>query len=566
MKKNKKQGLFTAFKLLWNISNTKEKIIFISLLLLGLLRSIAKLVIPLVTACIIARFSGQPAKLFFIYFPDSISNFGLIAINFAVLFSLQIIATAVRAGTKLFSTKMMTKVNATGLSYILEDRKNFNLNMTTGEASYIIKSSSEATSSLIEAFLTNVLVPIITAIITLVYIACLNIFAFIIVLGTMGIIALIIYYRIYYDKKVFKMFEKINGKVNNHAINNIENLPIIGFIKSKMIEMDICKELNKQYYKYEKKRVSTYMTYWSLIYTTQFICTCGVCILISNNLSSATEIVSLLIVIIPYLMDIFSSIENMAFVIGNCQQHGIKISRLLMLKANPENLILLKEDINQKNDEPIKEVSKLPNDTQIEKISINNLKVSIGDFNKEYQNIDFYKGQINVLAGGSGSGKTTLINCLLGLKEYEIGDIIINDKFKLQSLFFESDKISFAFQGERFFDRSILENLMYPQKELNKRAKELVKTFELDGILNREESDPTIKNTLSGGEKKRISFIRCLSKDAQVYILDEPTNELDLKNVNKMLKEINQLKENSIVIVISHDKRVLEISDNIITL
>ena len=74
----------------------------------------------------------------------------------------------------------------------------------------------------------------------------------------------------------------------------------------------------------------------------------------------------------------------------------------------------------------------------------------------------------------------------------------------------------------------------------------------------------TIKNALSGGEKKRITFIRCLQKDADVYILDEPTNELDESNVKKIIEQLELLKTKAIVIIISHDKKILSISENII--
>ena len=72
-----------------------------------------------------------------------------------------------------------------------------------------------------------------------------------------------------------------------------------------------------------------------------------------------------------------------------------------------------------------------------------------------------------------------------------------------------------------------------------------------------------LERTLSGGEKKRINLARAFIKPADLYILDEPTNELDKKNVDIVLKILKQLKKRAIVVVISHDARVIEISDKV---
>lgn len=123
------------------------------------------------------------------------------------------------------------------------------------------------------------------------------------------------------------------------------------------------------------------------------------------------------------------------------------------------------------------------------------------------------------------------------------------------------------------FDRSVKENLMYPDSELNETALKLIKYFKLGDLLNRkytfsnnEDSEASFKNTFSGGEKRRFNLVRCLSKEAEVYILDEPTNDLDSKNVNRLIKLLNKLKNKAIVVIISHDDRLINISNNVIKL
>ena len=69
---------------------------------------------------------------------------------------------------------------------------------------------------------------------------------------------------------------------------------------------------------------------------------------------------------------------------------------------------------------------------------------------------------------------------------------------------------------------------------------------------------------MSGGEKKRISIARGLLREAKIYIFDEPTNDLDNKNAQNVIKQINKLKKNAIVIVVSHDERVMKKADQLI--
>ncbi len=558
-----KLGIRSAVKTLWKIGNTKDRCFFIFLVFAGIVRAVAELIIPLVTACIISKLSGERAEILGIYFPENISLITLILICFFVLFGFSFISTGVRALTRLFASEMKTKMNVYAEKLLLEPRKNCDLGMTKGEASYIIKSSSEYVSSFIESGIIKIICPLMTTILAIVYISTVSPLSLLILMLSLLFMVVAVFLRAHYDGRVYKKLEEIGGDINNHVLNSIENLPFISYIKSSLHEIKISKDLNKSYFKTDKKRVLTYMVYWFCVYAIQFACAVSVVFLILKGNNTNAQIAATLIVVIPYLLKIFSQVENLGAVIGDCQRYGISISRVVLIETSPESLIkpILVKDVKNYTS-----VEKLPNEIDIQKIEIQNLNVNLGEFEKTY-NCAFYKGKINCLMGLSGSGKTTLINCLLGLAEHKSGNIIINDAYQINNLFFENEKVSISFQGENFFDRSIEENVMYPLDELNDKAKSLIKTFNLQKLLDREkESGVDFKNVFSGGEKQRLSIIRCIAKQAQIYILDEPTNELDDKNVKKTITELKKLKTNAMIIVISHDKRILDIADEIVTL
>jgi ATP-binding cassette subfamily C protein len=71
---------------------------------------------------------------------------------------------------------------------------------------------------------------------------------------------------------------------------------------------------------------------------------------------------------------------------------------------------------------------------------------------------------------------------------------------------------------------------------------------------------------LSGGEKQKISIIRILLKNVPILIFDEPTSALDFSSIDVFKQVICDIKQNKIIFIISHDKQVIEIADEIINL
>ncbi len=554
-----KNSIISAFKLIWKVSNKKERFYLIGLFFLSLLRTIRSLITPLILACIVSKLSNEPAFFIFFNFSDEISTIGLICILFIIYCLSAIIESGVRALIKLFSAKMMGKVNTYAVDTILEPRKNTRLNITNGEINYIIKSASENVCDFIERSMVEILVPLFSCVISIIYIVSVEILTLPVLMVALTLVGLLVYFRMFRDKKIFSKLEKLNEKTSNNSLNIIENLPFINFIKSRKREVEIERDLNARYYKNEKKRIITYILYWAGIYLVQTVSFVVILYLVINKTLTTAEIINIIIVIFTYLTNIFNYVTSFGFALGAIQQRAIKICRIYNLVPKQEELIAKCE--------------KLPSNVKIENIKIKDLTIKIGEICNSNISFALNKGEINCIIGKSGSGKSTLINCLLGINEYPEGTIIVNDKYEIPSFFFENERFSIAFQDSYFFDRSVKENLSYPDAKLSDSALRLIKYFKLEELMNRkynfsasEESDTSFKNTFSGGEKRRFNLVRCLSKKAEVYILDEPTNDLDAKNVSRLLKLLNQLKDKAIVVIISHDERIMDISTNKIEL
>ena len=81
-----------------------------------------------------------------------------------------------------------------------------------------------------------------------------------------------------------------------------------------------------------------------------------------------------------------------------------------------------------------------------------------------------------------------------------------------------------------------------------------------------EQKDFLKNDNLSGGERRRLSISSAFSKSSDVLIMDEPDNNLDAENIARLIDGISSGKENRITIIISHDRRIIDISDEVIEL
>ncbi len=156
--------------------------------------------------------------------------------------------------------------------------------------------------------------------------------------------------------------------------------------------------------------------------------------------------------------------------------------------------------------------------------------------------IEIKEGTIALIKGRNGRGKSSLIrNLFLNDKNSDFDMVYIDQKNrKLNKKLGIIGNISMRNDIE-FNNRIILE------------LDELGCAFLLDKKVDR----------LSGGEKRLIYILRAYFADENIVILDEPTNDLDYKSVDVVKKILLAMKKSKEVILISHDGRMAEISDDI---
>ena len=185
--------------------------------------------------------------------------------------------------------------------------------------------------------------------------------------------------------------------------------------------------------------------------------------------------------------------------------------------------------------------------------------------------------KLNFIIGPSGSGKTTIFNILSGLTNIESGEIVFNDQI-VNVLDSASNgkylkRIKYLNQVSRLnldFNISLVDNLKYallinkPDKKGLNLENSIHKIIKLCNLINIYENPLT---TYSGGEIQRAAIAKCIITSPSIFLLDEPTSNLDSRSSLNIITLLRLLLKNSeiLIIIATHDLNLIDYnSDNII--
>jgi len=154
--------------------------------------------------------------------------------------------------------------------------------------------------------------------------------------------------------------------------------------------------------------------------------------------------------------------------------------------------------------------------------------------------------------GANGSGKTTLLRILLGEVDPQQGQVKIGTN--LDVLYFDQ------LRNKLDPELSVIDNLAEGREfiEINGKQRHVISYLQDFLFLPRRARQPV--KSLSGGEQNRLILAKLFSKPANLIVLDEPTNDLDMETL-ELLEEI-LLEFSGTLLVVSHDRKFL---DNVIT-
>ena len=183
------------------------------------------------------------------------------------------------------------------------------------------------------------------------------------------------------------------------------------------------------------------------------------------------------------------------------------------------------------------------------------------------KNFSLQQGKHLIISGSSGSGKTTLMNLMSGLLKPSSGSISF-EGFDYSNLNDENiDKIRSKYFGFIFQRLHLIKHLSVEQNillGLNKNQS--INTDQLLDEIDLKKKKTQLAKHLSFGESQRVAIVRGVINSPKIIFADEPTSSLDDKNTKKVLELIfsQAKKNNSSVILSSHDQRVKKFLKNVL--
>ena len=217
------------------------------------------------------------------------------------------------------------------------------------------------------------------------------------------------------------------------------------------------------------------------------------------------------------------------------------------------------------------------NDELINCININKAYKQADEQLSVISNLSFSikEGECIGLIGASGCGKSTLLHILAGLDLPDSGEVNFNGKNialldRDDRAEFRNQHIGFVYQFHHLLpDFSALENVAFPLllsgESKDSSLIEAKNVLDKVGLKSKQNNKPS---QLSGGERQRIAIGRSIITKPSSILMDEPTGNLDNKNVDNFMNLVLDLSQdlNISLIIATHDKNVSSRLDRLLNL
>ena len=208
----------------------------------------------------------------------------------------------------------------------------------------------------------------------------------------------------------------------------------------------------------------------------------------------------------------------------------------------------------------------------VSNLSIKNVYFQYEEGNDLLNSLSFTlnKGDTIGIVGSSGSGKSTLVSIILGFLKPTNGQVLL-DGVNIDEVAVP-DYFSYVPQFPFISNDTLLNNIVYPGGDKNiQHIKELMDSLGLSDLHNghvSELSDIVGESgiNLSGGQAQRVALIRAIIQDKNIIVIDEGTSALDQYSSKKVIQMLNRIKEEKIIIVVSHRKDILEVCNKVYSL
>lgn len=469
--------------------------------------------------------------------------------HYVLTFAYEILFTIYIQSTMVHAYKFHIK------NYLVLHHDDF-ASLGTGKIHSLIERRTEGACKFIEILFMNFGFNITSLIV--VYRSLSTSFGYSVCFFNVGVLVLYILFSIFASYQVYKARTKANADYNecsNRIYGILQNYDVIKSYNNDILEVE---KLNKKCESVEKSY------YWF------------------DVVQNFTKYIQSLIIVIPNSCLIYLAFNGKGFTSLNTAIGFSLYSKQFMTmqakmdKFGREGLNFLQSYVditdnqlsNKKLDDNMKslKITKHEKNIKFKNFTFNfNGQILVNNFN-----IEIKKGEKIAIVGKNGSGKSTLMKSLLGF--YDFGGQILIDDIDIAHIQINSlrNLISYIPQIPYLVEGSVIKNLKYSNKkisdlELEKKCIEfnthhIFSKLEYGYLTNVGESG----KFLSGGQRQQVNFMRGVIKDGDIFLLDEPTANLDHEAEKELLNKIFINLCDKTVMLIIHNFEYLKHFDRIL--
>ena len=363
-----------------------------------------------------------------------------------------------------------------------------------------------------------------------------------------------------YYKHLHKETQRTEGASRAFMQECFENLSVMKTFKTKAPITERLQNLFNYNYKLKMKRaiVSTVMhTGMYSLFTVGYY---GVLIWGATQISKpdTTFTFGMLTAFLQLVSQVRTPLQNISGILPQYFSALASAERLIELEK-------LEEDAEPLSDKEVEEIY-----NKFEYISVENVSFAYGD-DLILKNVScrIERGSMTAILGDSGTGKSTLFKLLLSLYKPNEGKITLNGEIPVDA----SIRAVFSYvpQGNMIISGSIRENIAMCNP--NTSEEKIINACKIAEIYDYIETLPDGLDTilaergsgLSEGQLQRIAIARAIVAETPVLLLDEATSALDKPTEAKVLKNIKEMSDKT-VISVTHRTSNLNLCDNIINL
>jgi ATP-binding cassette, subfamily B, bacterial len=301
-------------------------------------------------------------------------------------------------------------------------------------------------------------------------------------------------------------------------------------------------------------RAGSSLAWWQTAYSSvnnTIVATGGVVVLIVGGHAVLTGRIT--------LGDLIAFYVVLALLKGQANLAGQAIPQII---AGAESLRPLFDIVHEQHPQPYTGTKRIEFEGGI---SLESISFDYGDGSMVLNDVDLKvrpHGRV-VIAGANGVGKTTIFNLMLGFYRPNRGRLYA-DGYPLEELdlVYLRRQIGVVNQDPMIFPGTIAENITYGHPDAD--PEQIVRAAQTATAHEFVERLPQGYNTfvgeagmlLSGGQRQRVAIARALLRRPALLLLDEPTNHLDAASVRRLLRNLKEMPEAPVMVIISHDPNV----------